>query len=73
MDLTWLALAVGALSMLVVAYLAWSIGKQDADTPQLNTIASYEIGDKTFVKPERQITRFELLIEENCTAGFLAP
>jgi hypothetical protein len=73
MDLTWLALSVGALAMLVVAYLAWHIGKQDADTPQLNAIADYEVGNKTFVKPELQITSFEFLTDRNCTVGFFAP
>lgn len=38
MDLTWLALAVGVLAMLVVAYLAWSISKEPAGTPQINKI-----------------------------------
>jgi hypothetical protein len=73
MDLTWLALSVGALAMLVVAYLAWHIGKQDAETPQLNIFADCEIGDKTLRKRERQTFRIELLIEESCPRGFLAP
>jgi len=74
MDLTWLALSVGTFAMLVVAYLAWSIGKQDADTPRLTVIADYiETGDKTFGKPEHQTVRIELLIEGSCPSGFLAP
>jgi K(+)-stimulated pyrophosphate-energized sodium pump len=51
MDLTWLALSVGALAMLVVAYLAWSIGKQDAGTPQMDEIADYiKEGTNAFIK-----------------------
>jgi Na+/H+-translocating membrane pyrophosphatase len=74
MDLTWLALSVGAFAMLVVAYLAWSIGKQDAGTPQMDAIADYiEVGGKTFWKRERQTVRFELLIEGSCPIEFLSP
>jgi len=51
MDLTWLALAVGALAMLIVAYLAWSIGKEPAGTPRMFEIASYiNDGTKAFIK-----------------------
>jgi len=73
MDLTWLALSVGALAMLVVAYLAWAIGKQDAGMPQLNAIADYEINGKTFEKRARPTVRIELLIERSCPRRFLAP
>jgi len=63
MDLTWLALAVGALAMLVVAYLAWSIGKEDAGTPQMDDIAGYiQEGADAFIKRQyRTITIFVLL------------
>jgi len=51
MDLTWLALTVGVLAMLVVAYLAWSISKEPAGTPQMDKIAGYiEEGAKAFIK-----------------------
>jgi len=60
MDLTWLALAVGALSMLIVAYLAWSIGKEPAGTPQMDEIAHYiQEGAQAFIKRQyRTITIF---------------
>jgi len=63
MDLTWLALAVGALAMLVVAYLAWSIGKEDAGTPQMDEIAGYiQEGADAFIKRQyRTITVFVIL------------
>jgi len=61
MDLTWLALAVGALAMFVVAYLAWSIGKEPAGTPQMDKIASYiQEGAKAFIK--RQYTTITIFV-----------
>jgi K(+)-stimulated pyrophosphate-energized sodium pump len=64
MDLTWLALAVGVLAMSVVAYLAWSIGKEDAGTPRMNAIAGYiEEGARAFIKRQyKTITIFVALI-----------
>jgi len=64
MDLTWFALAVGVLAMLVVVYLAWSINKEDAGTPQMNEIAGYiEEGAKTFIKRQyRTIAIFATLM-----------
>jgi len=51
MDLTWLALAVGVLAMLIVAYLAWSIVKEPAGTPQMGEIAGYiQEGATAFIK-----------------------
>lgn len=51
MDLTWLALSVGVFAMFVVAYLAWSIGKEDAGTPQMDEIADYiKEGTNAFIK-----------------------
>jgi len=51
MDLTWLALSVGALAMLVVAYLAWSIIKEPVGTRQMEKIAGYiEEGANAFIK-----------------------
>jgi len=74
MDLTWLALSVGVLAMLVVAYLAWSIGREDAGTPQMDAIADYiKIGGRTLRKRECQTVQIALLIEENCPRGFPAP
>jgi K(+)-stimulated pyrophosphate-energized sodium pump len=64
MDLTWVALAVGVLAMLVVAYLAWAIGKEDAGTSQMNEIAGYiEEGAKAFIKRQyRTIAIFAALM-----------
>jgi len=64
MDLTWLALAVGALSMLIVAYLARSISKEPAGTPQMDEIAHYiEEGAHAFIKRQyRTITIFVALM-----------
>lgn len=51
MDFTLLSLAVGALAMMVVAYLAWSINQEPAGTPKMDEIAGYiEEGTKTFIK-----------------------
>jgi len=63
MDLTWLALAVGVLAMLVVAYLAWSIGKESAGTPQMDEIASYiREGANAFIQRQyKTITIFVVL------------
>jgi len=61
MDLTWLALAVGTLAMLVVAYLAWSIGKEPAGTLQMLEIASYiEEGARAFIR--RQYTTISIFV-----------
>jgi len=51
MDLTWIALAVGVLAMLIVAYLARSINKEPAGTPQMDEIAGYiQEGANVFIK-----------------------
>jgi len=61
MDLTWLALAVGVLAMLVVAYLAWSIGNEPSGTPQMAEIAGYiEEGARAFIK--RQYTTIAIFV-----------
>lgn len=64
MDLTWLALSVGVLAMFVVAYLAWSIGKEDAGTPRMDEIADYiQEGANAFIKRQyKTITIFVALI-----------
>jgi len=55
MDLTWLALTVGVLAMLVVAILAWSILREPRGQRQMEKIADYiEEGAKAFIK--RQYT-----------------
>jgi len=63
MDLTWLALAVGVLAMLVVAYLAWSIGREHSGTPRMDEIASYiQEGVNAFIKRQyKTIAIFVLL------------
>ena len=51
MDLTWLALAVGVLAMLVVAYLAWSINKEPSGTQEMAEIAAHiQEGANAFIK-----------------------
>jgi len=73
MDLTWLALTVGALAMLVVAYLARSISREPAGTPQMNEIASYIQEDaKVSTKRPCLSILIELLIEDNCPRGSVA-
>jgi len=63
MDLTWLALTVGVLAMLVVAYLARSIEKEPAGTSQMDEIAGYiQEGANAFIKRQyRTITIFVAL------------
>jgi len=61
MDLTWFALSVGVLAMFVVAYLAWSIGEEDAGTPQMDEIANYiREGANAFIK--RQYTTITIFV-----------
>lgn len=51
MDLAWIALATGALAMLIVAYLTFSIYSEDPGTPQMREVARYiRNGAKTFLK-----------------------
>jgi K(+)-stimulated pyrophosphate-energized sodium pump len=53
MDLIWLALAVGVLAMLVVAYLARSIGNETVGSLQMVKVASYiQEGPKAFIKKQ---------------------
>src|SRR3972149_6039221 len=55
MDLTWLALSVGVLAMLVVAILAWSILREPVGPRQMEKVAGFiEEGAKAFIK--RQYT-----------------
>jgi K(+)-stimulated pyrophosphate-energized sodium pump len=63
MDFTLLALAVGALAMMVVAYLAWSIIQEPAGTPKMDEIASYiEEGTKTFIKRQYRTIAIVILL-----------
>ena len=51
MDLTWLALAVGVLAMLVVVVLAWSILREPVGPRQMEKVAGFiEEGAKAFIK-----------------------
>jgi len=51
MDLTWLALTVGVLAMLVVAILAWSILREPVGPRQMEKVAGFiEEGAKAFIK-----------------------
>jgi len=51
MDLAWIALATGALAMVIVAYLTFSIYREDPGTPQMREVARYiRNGAKTFLK-----------------------
>jgi K(+)-stimulated pyrophosphate-energized sodium pump len=51
MDLLLLALSVGLLSMLVVAYLTWSILREPKGTPEMVGVAdAIEEGAKAFIK-----------------------
>jgi len=64
MDLAWIAMATGALSMLIAAYLTWSIYRQDPGTPQMREVARYiRNGAKTYIKRQyKTILLFVLLL-----------
>ncbi|MEM3626595.1 MAG: sodium-translocating pyrophosphatase [Candidatus Bathyarchaeia archaeon] len=63
MDFTLPALASGALAMIVVAYLAWSISREPAGTPKMNEIASHiEEGTKTFIKRQYRTIAIVILL-----------
>ncbi len=72
MDLTWLALSVNVLAMLIMAYSAWSIGTQDAGAPQTNSIARCEVKGRAFDIEQRQKIRIEFLTEANCSKEFFS-
>jgi len=75
MYLAWIALSVGVLAILVVAYLAWSIDKESAGTPQISKIIGYpEEGANAFIKKLFRSILVEHLIEDNCSKAhvFLA-
>jgi K(+)-stimulated pyrophosphate-energized sodium pump len=59
MDLAWIALATGAFAMLIVAYLTWSIYREDPGTPQMREVARYiRNGAKTFLKRQYKTILF---------------
>jgi K(+)-stimulated pyrophosphate-energized sodium pump len=63
MDLAWIALATGAFAMLIVAYLTWSIYREDPGTPQMREVARYiRNGAKTFLKRQYKTILFLVLL-----------
>jgi len=63
MDLAWIALATGAFAMLIVAYLTWSIYREDPGTPQMREVARYiRNGAKTFLKRQYKTILFLILL-----------
>ena len=72
MDLAWIALATGALAMLIVAYLTWSIYREDPGTPQMREVARYiRNGAKTFLKRQyKTILLFVFLLSFPIAAIF---
>jgi K(+)-stimulated pyrophosphate-energized sodium pump len=63
-DLVWIALATGALAMLIVAYLTFSIYREDPGTPEMREVARYiRNGAKTFLKRQyKTILLFVLVL-----------
>ena len=72
MDLAWIALATGALAMLIVAYLTCSIYREPPGTPQMREVARYiRNGAKTFLKRQyKTILIFVLLLSFSITSIF---
>jgi len=63
MDLAWIALATGASAMLIVAYLTWSIYREDPGTPQMRNVARYiRNGAKTFLKRQYKTILFLIFL-----------
>ena len=64
MILVWIALVVGTLTMCIVAYLTWSIYREDPGTPEMREVARYiRNGAKTFLKRQyRTILLFVALL-----------
>jgi K(+)-stimulated pyrophosphate-energized sodium pump len=63
MDLAWIALATGAVAMLIVAYLTWSIYREDPGTPQMREVARYiRNGAKTFLKRQYKTILFLIFL-----------
>jgi len=71
MDLTWLALAVGVLAMLVVAYLAWSILREPVGPRQMEKISGFiEEGAKAFIKRQYMTIAVFILLTLLALAAF---
>jgi K(+)-stimulated pyrophosphate-energized sodium pump len=64
MIIVWIALAIGALAMSIVAYLTWYIYRKDPGTPEMRQVARYiRNGAKTFIKRQyRTILLFVALL-----------
>ena len=64
MDLVWVALTSGAVAISIVAYLTWSIYREDPGTPEMRDAARYiRNGAKTFLKRQyRTILLFVALV-----------
>jgi len=63
MDLAWIALATGAFAMLIVAYLTWSIYREDPGTPQMRNVARHiRNGAKTFLKRQYKTILFLIIL-----------
>jgi K(+)-stimulated pyrophosphate-energized sodium pump len=64
MDLVWIALAAGSVAISIVAYLTWSIYREDPGTPEMREVARYiRNGAKTFLKRQyRTILLFVAIV-----------
>ncbi len=63
MDLAWIALVTGASAMLIVAYLTWSIYREDPGTPQMRKVARYiRNGSKIFLKRQYKTILFLIIL-----------
>ena len=71
MDLAWIALATGAFAMLIVAYLTWSIYREDPGTPQMRNVARYiRNGAKTFLKAASKYSTKAFMLAFNACTTF---
>jgi len=64
MFLVWMALVAGSFAMFIVAYLTWSIYREDPGSPEMREVARYiRNGAKTFLKRQyRTILLFVALL-----------
>ena len=62
--LEWIALTTGSVAMLLVAYLTWSINRENPGSPELREVARYiRNGAKTFIKRQyKTILLFVLVL-----------
>ena len=60
----WIALATGSVAMLLVAYLTWSIHRENPGTPEVREVARYiRNGAKTYIKRQyKTILLFVLVL-----------